>query len=144
MYAISLQNTITCSLKLAMLINEPWMFDVPENIEIHRIPLLWYENAMENYHQGYWLMIKIISKWCKLYHFAHLNASAFALLRKSLSKILTYSYRENHWSPKHHVPFLNLSQHAEEVRREVHCLLCLIFSESTLQPLVSKGSWKIG
>ena len=70
---------------------------------------------------------------------------AFALLKKSFSKILTCSYRENHWSPKHRVPLLNLrNQHAEEMRMEVHCLLCLIFSESTLHPLVSKGCWKTG
>lgn len=52
-YAISLQNIITCSLKLAMLINQPWMFDVPENIEIHTTIEEFCENAMENYLQGY-------------------------------------------------------------------------------------------
>lgn len=40
-------------------------------------------------------------------------------------------------------PLLNLrNQHPEEMRWEVHCLLCLIFSESILHPLVSKKCWK--
>lgn len=47
-YAISLQNIITCSWKLAMLINQPWAFDVPENIEMHTRIEEFCGNAMEN------------------------------------------------------------------------------------------------
>lgn len=129
-YAFSLQDTITCPLKLAILISQPGMFDVPENTEGHITVEEFCGNAMENKLEG--SSIKVVSKWCNLsFHFS----------RKFL-KFLPI-VRDNHWS--HHVPLLNLwNQHAEEMRREAHCLLAWSFQKASYSLWYQRGTEKQG
>lgn len=137
---------ITCSLKLAMLINQPWMSDVPENIEIHTTTEKFCGNAMENLTSNVQAPVKNYIKMMQV---------VFTFLKKSLSKIPTCSCRENYWSdnhkPEHRVPYIIELEESASRRDEMGSSLLTLLdlfrkhlspSDST-EMLKSKVGWKL-